>query len=683
MKNTLLLLLLFISSYSYSQIVPRSTNTSNTLTDERLLIKQILVIPRYTDTTAANLKKGEDSTGAMIQTYGGGVSRFWVRKGLPKRWIQSIDAETINNFIDTSTGTITGYTDSAARAANGYSANVKWYGVVGDGRRSDSVGVKAAIAFVAIKGGKVYFPAGKYRLPPLKIPDRVGLVGEGNSHSSIDVPANTYTGTLLLVDGIAGKSDIEFTGNTSSASLSDMSIWNNNNAAIESVVKIPGVLYPHLTNIEISSVVHTTGIGLYILGYNVAPWFFSSLYSTYLNVNVITNALVGVRIGLKLWGISNTLPPNASRFFGGHFQGYELSLLVDGAEGFGPYSGAQGVLFSGTTFESYFNAAQRVEYVPNSVGMAAFSEDSSRYGVIWMNVRKGNQITFDGCYYENGGVPFSAYNDGTNGTHRAFPMVLLDTNSSQIEITGGTLSAGILDRGILNTFPNKKSYIDEYGFGTIVERATKGFVGSEIEVSTNGVKGFRQRKDTSFTRKLIIEDFVADTLKILKKTGAIISLGDSINGTYLKTKPIGTTTSHFIIATEGQEQLEVESARFHIKKRLKLTPTEIPINTGAETYIVTYDSTDSLVKRAVSYPIRTTTLDFPSTDSLHSSDLTYTFTGATVGMIAMVNSQTVNPANSNWSAFVSAINTITIRFNNYSSIAIDPTSGVFSIKLIP
>lgn len=79
----------------------------------------------------------------------------------------------------------------------------------------------------------------------------------------------------------------------------------------------------------------------------------------------------------------------------------------------------------------------------------------------------------------------------------------------------------------------------------------------------------------------------------------------------------------------------------------------------------------------------TSTLDFASTAASTSTDLTVTLTGAADGdavSIGVPNAST--NANSCFTAFVSAANTITVRFNNYQTVgAIDPASGSFRISL--
>ena len=74
------------------------------------------------------------------------------------------------------------------------------------------------------------------------------------------------------------------------------------------------------------------------------------------------------------------------------------------------------------------------------------------------------------------------------------------------------------------------------------------------------------------------------------------------------------------------------------------------------------------------------TLDFPSTTTLLSADLTITVTGSADGDVVSlgVPNAAVN-ANTSYSAWVSAANTVTVRFNNYSSGTVNPASGTFKV----
>lgn len=76
------------------------------------------------------------------------------------------------------------------------------------------------------------------------------------------------------------------------------------------------------------------------------------------------------------------------------------------------------------------------------------------------------------------------------------------------------------------------------------------------------------------------------------------------------------------------------------------------------------------------------TLDFPSTNNGNESDLTITVTGASEGdVVSLGIPNSVNLNHSCFTAWVSATNTVTVRFNNYGTGALNPASGTFKIKV--
>ena len=76
------------------------------------------------------------------------------------------------------------------------------------------------------------------------------------------------------------------------------------------------------------------------------------------------------------------------------------------------------------------------------------------------------------------------------------------------------------------------------------------------------------------------------------------------------------------------------------------------------------------------------TLDFPLTAPATGSDLTITVTGAAVGDVVSVGTPngSVN-ANTAVFAWVSAADTVTVRYINYGIAGIDPASGVFNVTV--
>jgi hypothetical protein len=79
----------------------------------------------------------------------------------------------------------------------------------------------------------------------------------------------------------------------------------------------------------------------------------------------------------------------------------------------------------------------------------------------------------------------------------------------------------------------------------------------------------------------------------------------------------------------------------------------------------------------------TATLNFNSTNSGASSDLTITLSGVSVGdaVFLGVDNASVSGGTS-FTAWVSAANTVTVRFNNYSGAAVDPASGTFRVAVM-
>ena len=76
------------------------------------------------------------------------------------------------------------------------------------------------------------------------------------------------------------------------------------------------------------------------------------------------------------------------------------------------------------------------------------------------------------------------------------------------------------------------------------------------------------------------------------------------------------------------------------------------------------------------------TLDFPSTNNGNKSDLTITVTGATEGDVVSLGIQnSVNLNHSCFTAWVSATDTVTVRFSNYGTGSLDPASATFKVKV--
>lgn len=76
------------------------------------------------------------------------------------------------------------------------------------------------------------------------------------------------------------------------------------------------------------------------------------------------------------------------------------------------------------------------------------------------------------------------------------------------------------------------------------------------------------------------------------------------------------------------------------------------------------------------------TLDFPSTAPGMSSELTIAVTGAAEGdVVALGTPNASTTVSTCFTARVSATNTVTVKLNNYSSVAVNPASGLFKVKI--
>lgn len=525
----------------------------------------------YNTMTIAQLRSSNGLSPSTVVTttdFGGGT---WTYLGID------------DNIYEDNSGTIIITADSKVwkRVYSG-NASATWFGIKPDNTAAaNTLALQLAIDSMSLTGGGVIdIPCGEFLSNKLTIKNKVILNGQGNSHSSVYfVGSAPKVGTLLLIDGQAGDDCIVFQGNTSFSGLKNMSIYNNNSTAIRAVVNIPGVLYPVMENIELSSRLHGANtVGLLLSASTTSPnW--ETLYGVYNNVSVITNAAVGVHTALKLLGLSPVLRPNASRFVGGHFQGYSLSLLIDGAQA---NSAPQGISFLGTTFESYYNVAQEVIFVPNSIGMNAFETGVDRYAITWIHLKQANQVSFTGCYFEDGNSVFT-YDDGTNGVHPSFPMIVIDTGVSQTTFIGDTIVAGILDRGFGTVHPNKLSFLDQNAYATVEGQAVG--VTSQIAIGSNGVTGLRVREgnvlvgennntdtgeDLQVTGVAKIAEikniFSAQDAQLVKTGGAKYILGDQNNTVSMGVTPVGLG-SNMILSVENNEVARLKADEFIVQEK--------------------------------------------------------------------------------------------------------------------
>lgn len=175
---------------------------------------------------------------------------------------------------------------------------------------------------------------------------------------------------------------------------------------------------------------------------------------------------------------------------------------------------------------------------------------------------------------------------------------------------------------------------------------------------------------------------VSDTSSSLPKSEYIFSTGEDV-----------AVLNNHKFAIYGNGNVSVAKGVADIGMKLWVDGT-FAVNrdsTSAVTEITTQDvalwDVNHQIKRASAAVVvgklsNTATLDFPNTSTGTSADLTITVTGAAVGDVVMLGLPASPDANSCYTGWVSATNTVTVRFNNYSANPIDPASGSFRAMII-
>lgn len=158
-------------------------------------------------------------------------------------------------------------------------------------------------------------------------------------------------------------------------------------------------------------------------------------------------------------------------------------------------------------------------------------------------------------------------------------------------------------------------------------------------------------------------------------------LGSSVNGTYIDWQNGGDFTTYFRMiysptaarfVFDGINNLQT-SFRYNSTERLGITSTGVAVNSG--TTLVRLLSASA-------------TLDFPDLSTEAYSDLTITVTGAAVGDTVILGLPTnAMPGTAsvlcNFTAWVSATNTVTVRAENPStSTAYNPPSGTYRVAVL-
>jgi hypothetical protein len=163
MKRILLFCLLLVSFNSFSQIAVYRSTSGVTSMDSRMGAYLNMFLPRYIDTTAANVQKGIDSCGAIIFTYTGNT--VWKRSCNPKKWEEVGGSSTSTNIYNTN-GTLTGArtvtqgTNILTFNSTYSNANDAGFKIVGSGANSLALGITSNLRGMTINAPAPLYLAG-------------------------------------------------------------------------------------------------------------------------------------------------------------------------------------------------------------------------------------------------------------------------------------------------------------------------------------------------------------------------------------------------------------------------------------------------------------------------------------------------------------------------------------------
>lgn len=184
------------------------------------------------------------------------------------------------------------------------------------------------------------------------------------------------------------------------------------------------------------------------------------------------------------------------------------------------------------------------------------------------------------------------------------------------------------------------------------------------------------------------------TLSATGGTGTVTN----VTGTLPISVANGTTTPSITIADAGTGASGVVNTGTQSFAGNKTFTGTVTLNsaTGTATSVIGRSSTGQVVGVSLNTglgisggslsldfkTVLTIGTDFPSTNAQSSSDLTFTVTGVSVGQPVLLGVPDGSaPANTNYTAWVSATNTVKIRFNNYSASTVNPAAGDFTIRV--
>lgn len=367
---------------------------------------------------------------------------------------------------------------------------------------------------------------------------------------------------------------------------------------------------------------------------------------------------------------------------------------------------------TGATVTIGTNDAQDLFLESNGITRAELRDDGMFY------VGGSSNITYTPLSIEKYNNETSGTAQGLNVTQRLVPSSNSSASPRSLNMGNTFNAAGINFTGapqaawFENRLQNVGDIANIYGITTSgilmgAEAVAVGTIANCAGIQTSGTSSFSNTIAGTVTaaRGMVVNNSLKASLTITGQAGVNISaLSAGTNNTAIlmgtNTIPSGNFGIYSTVSDDsyhaGQLGLGVTgpTAVLHLKAGTASANTG-PLKftsgtnlTTAEAGTMEYDGTElyfspSTTRQKLVRSLNgSASLNFGSTAAQSSADLTITVTGAADGdpVILGVPNAAVN-ANSCYTAWVSATNTVTVRFNNYSSGSIDPGSATFKVTV--
>ena len=198
-----------------------------------------------------------------------------------------------------------------------------------------------------------------------------------------------------------------------------------------------------------------------------------------------------------------------------------------------------------------------------------------------------------------------------------------------------------------------------------------------FEYNSLGLSGFYIKQSSSNVFQIGNGNFGYNIINIPDAPSSKIGVGIGVNMTSVDTSAILQINS----TSKGFLQPRMTNAQRDSIAVYPAAGLQVFSTTDSANYV--YRGTGGGWQKIANEISGSNTLNFGSTSHGTSSDITFTVTGAAEGdVVALGIPNSAIVANGSFIAWVSAVNTITVRFNNYaSSGSSDPGSGLFKVKV--